>query len=73
MKIMKKGKGFMNAALMCFFFIFAFIFGTNGVTWFWNGMEMVPIILGISAMIFGSFWGYADIKKLTFIKKRVID
>ncbi len=55
---MRKGKGFMSGALMGFFFIFAFEFGHNGIKWFWNGQEMVPIILGVSTIIFGSFWGY---------------
>lgn len=59
---MRKGKSFMGATLMCSFFIIAFKFGPDGVKWFWAGQEMVPIILGISAMIFGSFW-FVDFRK----------
>ena len=55
---MKKGNGFMSATLMCFFFIFAFNFGPEGINWFWSGQEMVPVILAISAIIFGIFWAY---------------
>lgn len=47
---------FMSATLMCSFFIIAFQFDPNGVKWFWAGQEIVPIILGISAIIFGNFW-----------------
>ena len=59
---MKKGKGFMSAALMCVFLIFAFKFGPEGIKWFWTGQEMVPIVLGLSSLIFGSFWFYSYIK-----------
>jgi len=47
---------------MCGFFIIAFKFGADGAKWFWTGQEMVPIILGISAVIFGSFW-FFDFRK----------
>ena len=59
---MKKGKGFMSAALMCGFLIFAFKFGPEGIEWFWTEKEMVPIILGVSSLIFGSFYVYSYIK-----------
>ena len=59
---MKKRKGFMSAALMCGFLIFAFKFGPEGIKWFWTGQEMVPIILGVSSLIFGSLWFYSYIK-----------
>ena len=59
---MKKGKGFMSAALMCGIFVFAFKFGPEGIKWFWTGQEMVPIVLGLSSLIFGSFWFYSYIK-----------
>jgi hypothetical protein len=63
---MKKSKGFMSAALICFFYIFAFKFGPEGIKWFWSGQEMVPIILGVSTIIFGSFWSYYFLKNRVF-------
>jgi len=53
---MKKRNSFMNATLLCSFFIIAFHFDKDGIRWFWTGQEMVPLILGISALIFGIFW-----------------
>jgi hypothetical protein len=59
---MRNGHSFMGATLMCGFFIIAFKFGPDGAKWFWTGQEIIPIILGISAVIFGSFW-FFDFRK----------
>ena len=57
---MKKKNSFMSATLMCCFLIIAFHFNKNGIQWFWTGQEMVPLILGISALIFGTFWFFTS-------------
>jgi len=53
---MKRRNLFMSATLMLSFLIIAFKFNKDGIKWFWSGQEIVPIILGISAIIFGSLW-----------------
>lgn len=53
---MRKRNSFMSATLMFSFFIIAFHFDKDGVQWFWTGKEIVPLILGISAIVFGILW-----------------
>ena len=53
---MRKRNLFMGATLMSGFFIFAFRFDKNSIQWLWTGMEIVPLILGISAIVFGILW-----------------
>ncbi|MCW8805587.1 MAG: hypothetical protein OQK56_03925 [Ignavibacteriaceae bacterium] len=67
---MKRGHSFMSATLMCSFFIIAFKFGPGGIEWFWAGQEIVPLILGISAIIFGSFWFYDYMNSRTKTKSK---
>lgn len=47
---------FMGATIISFMSIFASTFDTSGFTWAWTGSEIVPQILGISALIFGILW-----------------
>ena len=47
---------FMSITLMCLFLIMTFQFDNDGFYWMWEGKMQVPVILGISAMIFGAFW-----------------
>ena len=60
---MRKRNLFMSATLMCGFFIVAFHFDKNGIQWFWTGMEIVPLILGISTIVFGVLW-FLESKKV---------
>ncbi len=62
-KKMRKRNLFMSATLMCSFFIIAFHFDQDGVQWFWTGMEIVPLILGISAIAMGILWFLASKNK----------
>jgi hypothetical protein len=59
----KRRNLWMSATLMCSFFIVAFKFGSEGINWFWTGQEIVPVILGISAIIFGLLWFLEATKK----------
>ena len=47
---------FMSATLMCMFLIGAFNFDESNFNWIWKGQIEIPIILGISSIIFGIFW-----------------
>ena len=58
----------MSATLMCSFFIIAFHFDKDGIRWFWVGQEIVPLLLGISALIFGGFWFSQSKNKTTKVK-----
>ena len=62
---MKKKNRFMSATLMCSFLIIAFQVDQEGIKWFRTGQEIVPIILGLSTMIFGSLWFFDSQKYKT--------
>ncbi len=53
---MKHRNSFMNPTLLCGFLIFAFHFSKDGVRWFWTGLEIVPIFLGICTLGFAFLW-----------------
>jgi hypothetical protein len=53
---MKTKKSFMSATLMASCFIFAFRFNNQGIEWFWEEQEMIPIILVACTLIFGLLW-----------------
>lgn len=63
---MRKRNLFMSATLMCGAFMFAFRFDEGSTQWFWTGMEIVPLILGVSAIIFGILW-FLESKNMTKI------
>lgn len=65
---MRKRNSFMSATIMCGLLVIAFHFDKDSVHWFWTGNEMVPIILGISAIVFGIFWFFES-----RIKARKVD
>ena len=52
----KKRNIWLSAAIMCAFLIISFQFDKDGIRWFWTGQEIVPIVLGLSSLIFGIFW-----------------
>jgi len=35
---------------------FEFNFSTSELNWFWTGSETVPIVLALTAIIFGTLW-----------------
>ena len=53
----------MSATLMCSLFTIAFQFDKNGVQWFWTGREIVSVIFGISAFVFGVLWLLESVEK----------
>ena len=55
-KSMRRRNLFMSLTLMFSFLVIAFKFSKEGLEWFWTGMESVPIVLGISAIIFAILW-----------------
>ena len=46
----------MSPTLLSFFMIFAFKFESNGIKWFWEGKETVPLILIITTLILSVLW-----------------
>lgn len=48
---------------MCGLLVVAFHFDKDSVQWFWTGQEMVPIILGITAIAFGVLWFFESRNK----------
>jgi len=53
---MKRKSAFISPTIMLTLLIFAIKFDSNGIEWFWTGNEMITLILGISAIIFGISW-----------------
>jgi len=49
---------------MCVFLIGTFKFDEGSYNWIWEGQIQVPIVLGISSIIFGVLW-IVESRKLT--------
>ena len=65
-ELIKKRNLFMSLTLMSALVAIAFSFDGAGAHWLWSDNMPVAMILGILAIIFGSFWfgTYRKIKEL---------
>ena len=61
-EFIKKRNLFMSTTLMCAFLTAAFSFDRIGIHWFWSGNIPVAIMLGVLAIILGTFWFRAQRK-----------
>jgi len=55
-ELIKKRNLFMSTAIMCVLLTVAFSFDSIGIHWFWSGNIPVAIVLGVLAIILGTFW-----------------
>jgi len=55
-ELIKKRNLFMSTTIMCVLLTIAFSFDSIGIHWFWSGNIPVAIVLGVLAIILGTFW-----------------
>ena len=56
----------MSGTLMCGFLVISIRFDENNIYWMWSEQIQIPIILGISAVLFGLFWIIEERKSVPF-------
>ncbi|NQU66549.1 MAG: hypothetical protein HQ510_01270 [Candidatus Marinimicrobia bacterium] len=66
-ELIKKRNFFMSITFMSAFLTVTFSFDSIGIHWFWSDNIPVAIVLGILAIILGTFWFRTQRKIKDFI------
>ncbi len=68
-ELIKKRNLFMSTTLMCALLTVTFSFDSIGIHWFWSDNIPVAIVLGILAIILGTFWFRVQRKMKEFLNQ----